>query len=151
MDSVPDDIPDELKEDWGKLLTGGDERKMRRHLELLHGAVDTASNLEADLRSAFEGKKPEDVDPATRTTARTTLVSSLQSHSLFVGAIQKIFSKLSADGQGVIRRVLGWIAERLVTLLTEFSAHLKLENWSVAAQFATFPPGASFTFTLTFQ
>lgn len=151
MGPVPDDIPSELKDDWGRLLVGGDGRKMRRHLASLHEALTLASGLEATLRDAFEGKKPEAVDPAARTTARATLVSSLQSHSLSMGAVQNSFANLSAVGQGAVRKVLGWIAERIVRLLTEFSAHLGLENWSAAVQVSSFPPGASFTFTLTFE
>lgn len=151
MVQVSNEIPTELKEDWGRLLAGADERKLRRHLPYLKGAVAMVSKLEAALRDAFEGSNPDAVDPAKRSAARTMVVSSLQSHALSFGAVMKEFAKLSDGGQEAIRKVLGWIAEHLVKLFTDFSAHLGLQSWSVAAEFSSVPPGASFTFTLTFQ
>ena len=151
MAQVPKAIPRELKEEWGKLLVGGDERRMRRHLPCLQRALAGVEELESAMRGAFAGTKPEAVDPASRSATRTILVPSLQSYSLSIGSVLKVFMKLSEDGQGAVREVLGWIAAHLVKLLTEFADHLALENWSVAAQLSSLPPGASFTFTLTFR
>ncbi|HKT21073.1 MAG TPA: hypothetical protein VJR06_00415 [Nitrososphaerales archaeon] len=151
MDPVPGDIPNELQDDWRRLLVGEDERKMRRRLSYLQGAVAMVAKLEASMKDAFIGKKADAVDPASRSASRTLLVSSLQSHSLSIGEVLKVFTKLSEDGQGAVRRVLGWIAEHLVKILTDFGELIGLENWSVAAQLSSFPPGASFTFTLTFK
>ena len=130
---------------------GSDERRLRRNLPYLQGAVATVSGLETSLMDAFEGTEPGAVDAAKRSATRTTVVTSLQSHALSIGAVLKVFTKLSAVGQDAVRKVLGWIADHLVRLLTSFADHLGLQNWSVAAEFSTLPPGASFTFTLTFK
>jgi len=150
MNAGSDDIPDELKDSWGKLFEGGDGKKLRRHLPALQQTISLVRGLEASLRTAFTGTEPEAVDPARRSDARTALVSSLQSHSLSIGAVLKVFSGLSADAQGAVRTVLDWIADRLVRILTTYAGHLGLQNWSIGAQIATFPPGATFSITLTF-
>ncbi len=143
-------MPDELKDAWNKFSQGGDARKLRRHLPDLQRSVSLVRGLEASLRAAFGDTKPEAVDAAARANIRTTLVSSLQSHSMSIGGVLKVFSRLSADAQGAIQKVLGWIAEHLVSMLTAFSAHLGLQSWSVSAEIATLPPEAAFTITLTF-
>jgi hypothetical protein len=148
--TAAEDIPTELNDAWSTLHRGGDARKLRMHLPALQKSVAVISGLESSLKQAFVGIKPEEVDPDKRAQVRTTLVSAVQSHSLSIGNMLKVFSHLSTDGQGAVQKVLGWIAEHLVRLLTAFAAHLGLQNWSVAAQLSTFPPGASFTFTLTF-
>lgn len=145
------EVPDELGDVWRKLSQGRDARKLRRHLPDLQRSVAMVRGLETSLKESFGDRGPEAVDPAARASFRTTLVSSLQSHSISVGQVLKVFSRLSTDAQGAVQRVLGWIAEHLVTMLTSFAAHLGLQNWSVAAQISSFPPGAAFTITLTFS
>jgi hypothetical protein len=150
MNALSDEVPEELKDAWGKLLEGGDERKLRKHLPALQRTVALVKGAEASFQAAFEGVEPDAVDPAKRSEARTALVSSLQSHSLSMGGVLGVFSHLSADAQGAVRSVLDWIASHIVKLLTAFASHLGLQNWSVSGQIATFPPGATFTITLTF-
>jgi hypothetical protein len=150
LSAVSGDIPDELRDAWGKLLAGGDARKIRKHLPDLQRSVLAIRGLETSLKDAFQGIEPEAVDPNKRSEVRTTLVSSLQSHSLVMGGVLRVFSRLSADAQGAMQKVLGWIAEHLVGMLTAFAGHLGIQNWSVAAQLASFPPGASFTISVTF-
>jgi hypothetical protein len=151
LSSPPDGIPDELEEAWRSLTSGSDGRKLRHHLESIRGTVALMRGMEERLQGDFGGIKPDAVDDSKRTANRSALVTSLQAHSLSFAAISREFSRLSADAQGAVQKVLGWIADRLVRLLTTFAEHLGLENWSVAAQLATFPPGATFTFTLTFN
>ena len=74
MDSASDEIPDELKEAWGKLVAGADARKFRRHLPALQRSVSLISGLDASLQQAFGGIKPEAVDQGERTEIRTALV-----------------------------------------------------------------------------
>lgn len=143
-------MPDELRDAWDRLSQGGDARKLRRHLPDLQRSVSLVKDLETSLKAAFGDRRPEAVDLAARTGVRTALVSSLQSHSISVGGVLKVFSRLSADAQGAVRKVLGWIAEHLVGMLTAFASHLGLQNWSVSAEVATMPPEAAFTITLTF-
>jgi hypothetical protein len=150
LTAAPEDIPDELKAAWSKLLDGGDAKKIRRHLSALQQSLALVKGLESSLKDAFEGNKPEAVDPAKRSEARTALVASLESHSLSIGGILKEFSHLSSEGQSAVRKILEWIAERLVSALTTFAAHLGLQSWSVAAEISSIPPSASFTITLTF-
>lgn len=150
MSAVPQDMPDELKDAWGRLLAGGDAKRLRNRLPALQQSVAQVKELESSLKDDFGGTAPEAVDPAKRAKARTTLVSSLQFHSLSVGDLLKEFHHLSADGQGAVKTVLEWIAGHLVSALTTFAAHLVLQNWSVAAEVSSAPPGASFTITLTF-
>jgi hypothetical protein len=150
MNPISDEVPDELRDAWGKLLEGGDERKLRRHLPALQRTLELVRGVEASFQAAFEGIRPEAVDPAKRSEARTALVTSLQSHSLSIGGVLGVFSRLSADGQGAVQSVLDWIANHLVKILTAFASHLGLQNWSISGQIATFPPGATFTITLTF-
>ena len=143
-------IPAELADAWNKLSQGGDARRLRKNLPDLERSVSLVSGLEASLKEAFGEAQPDAIDTATRANVRTTLVSSLQSHSISVGGVLKVFSRLSADAQGAVQKVLGWIAEHLVSMLTNFGAHLGVQNWSVAAGLVSFPPGATFTLTLTF-
>jgi len=144
-----DEVPDELKDAWNKLSQGGDARKLRRHLPDLQRSVSLVRGLEASMKAAFGDVRPEAVDPGARANVRTTLVSSLQSHTISFGGVLEVFSHLSADAQGAVQRVLGWITEHLVSMLNAFAGHLGLQNWSIAAEIA-FPPGANFTITLTF-
>lgn len=150
MSSVPQEIPDELKAAWGRLLAGGDARRLRNHLPAFRQSVAQVRELESSLKDAFGGTTAEAVNPIKRSKARTTIVASLQSHSLSVGGILKEFYHLSAEGQGAAKAVLEWIVGHLVNALTTFAAYLGLQNWSVAAEVSSTPPGASFTFTLTF-
>lgn len=150
MAAAPEDVPEELKDAWSKLLDGGDARKLRKHLPSLRQSLGLVKELESSLEDAFGGTKPEAVDSAKRARVRKALVASLESHSLSIGGILKEFSHLSSDGQGAVRKILEWIAGRLVGSLTTFAAHLGLQNWSVAAEVSSIPPGASFTITLTF-
>ncbi len=143
-------LPVELNDAWNMLSQGGDARKLRRHLPDLQRSVSLVGGLEKSLKDGFGSARPEAVDADKRASARTTLVSSLQSHSISIGGVLKVFSRLSADAQGAVQKILGWIAEHLVSMLTSFAAHLGIQNWSVAAQISSFPPGASFTITLTF-
>ena len=124
--------------------------RCQKAAEDLERSVSSVGGLEASLKEAFGETEPDAVDTATRASFRTTLVSSLQSHTISFGEVLKVFSRLSADARGAIQKVLGWVAERLVSMLTSFAAHLGLQNWSVAVQIAPLPPGANFTFTLTF-
>ena len=151
LNAAGEGVPDELRDAWNKLSQGVDARKLHRHLPDLQRSMSLVRELEASLKAAFGDKGPEAVDPATRATARTTLVSSLQSHSISIGGVLNVFSRLSADAQGAVQKVLGWIAERLVSILTTFAAHLRLQNWSVSAEIASMPPEAAFTITLTFD
>ena len=144
-------MPDELRDAWNKLSQGGDARKLRRHLPDLQRSMSLIKELEGSLKTAFGDTRPEAVDSASRANVRTALVSSLQSHSMSVGGVLKVFSHLSADARGAVQKVLGWIAERLVSILTTFAAHLRLQNWSVSAEIASMPPEAAFTITLTFD
>ncbi|MDG6901080.1 MAG: hypothetical protein JRM80_03885 [Nitrososphaerota archaeon] len=150
MSAAEADLPAELSDAWSKLKRGGDARKLRNHLPALRRSVGGVTELESSLKEAFGGIGPDAVSPDSRASVRTTLVSSLQSHSLSIVGVLNVFSRLSSDAQGAVQSVLGWIAEHLVGILTAFAAHLGLQNWSVAAQLSSFPPGASFTITLTF-
>ena len=151
MSAAGDEVPDELRDAWNKLSQGGDARKLRRHLPDLQRSMSLIKELEGSLKTAFGDTRPEAVDSASRANVRTALVSSLQSHSMSVGGVLKVFSHLSADARGAVQKVLGWIAERLVSILTTFAAHLRLQNWSVSAEIASMPPEAAFTITLTFD
>jgi hypothetical protein len=148
--AAPDDIPDELKDAWNKLLDGGDARRLRRHLPSLQLSLALVKELESSLKDAFGGIRPDAVDPAKRSEARIALVASLESHSLSIGGVLKEFSHLSSEGQSAVRKILDWIVKHLVSDLTAFAAHLVLQSWSVAVEISSTPPGASFTFTLTF-
>lgn len=150
MSGVSDDVPDELKDAWSKLLGGQDASKLRKHLPALRQAITLVKGLEGSLRTTFEGVAPNAVDAGSRSEARTALVSSLQSHSLSLGGVMDIFSRLSGEGQTAVRAILDWIANQLVKLLTAFAAHLGLQSWSVGAELETFPPGGVFSITLTF-
>lgn len=150
MSSVLNDIPEELKDAWGRLIDGGDGRKLHRHLPALRQSLAHVKKTESFLNNSFGGIEPGGVDPAKRSEARSILVASLQFHALSVGGVLKKFSSLSADGQVAVKKVLGWIAEHLAGALTAFAKHLGIQNWSVAAGMSTTPPGASFTITLTF-
>jgi hypothetical protein len=149
LSAAGDDVPDELKDAWNKLSQGGDARKLRRHLPDLQRSVSLVRGLEASMKAAFGDVRPEAVDPAARANVRTTLVSSLQSHTISFGGVLEVFSHLSADAQGAVQKVLGWITEHLISMLSTFASHLGLQNWSIAAEIG-FPPGANFTITLTF-
>ena len=143
-------MPVELSDAWDKLQQGGDARKLRRHIPALQGTVARVRELESSLKGDFAGTRPEAVSPDKRAEVRTALVSSLQSHSLSMGGVLKVFSRLSADAQGALQKVLEWIAEHIVGMLTAFANHLGVQNWSVAAGLASFPPSATFTITMTF-
>jgi hypothetical protein len=150
LSAAGDEVPDELKDAWNKLSQGGDARKLRSHLPDLQRSLSLVRGLEASMKAAFGDVRPEAVDPAARANVRTTLVSSLQSHTMSFGGVLKVFSHLSADAQGAVRKVLGWITEHLIGMLNTFAAHLGLQSWSIAAEI-DFPPGANFTITLTFN
>ena len=150
MDTDSEQVPDELKETWSRLLTGRDAGKLRKHLDSLRQSVTLVKGLESSLKEAFEGTSPQAVDPNKRAQARSAVTSSLQSHSISMEGVLKVFSRLSAEGRSAIQRILGWVAEHMVGLLTTFAEHLRLQSWSVAGTLATFPPGAAFSITLTF-
>ncbi len=150
MDAAPEDVPEELKDAWSKLQDGQDAKRLRKHLPFLQQSLGLVKGLESSFQDAFADAKPDVVDPATRAKVRTALVASVEAHSLSMGAILKEFSHLSSDGQGAVRKILEWIAERFVHSLTTFASHLALQSWSVSAGVSTVPPGASFTITITF-
>ncbi|HUK80571.1 MAG TPA: hypothetical protein VLU91_07920 [Nitrososphaerales archaeon] len=95
MNALSDEVPKELKDAWDKLLEGGDERKLRKHLPALQRTVALVKGVEDSFQAAFEGVEPDAVDPAKRSEARTALVSSLQSHSLSMGGARGLFPPFS--------------------------------------------------------
>ena len=149
--SAGGDVPAELKDAWIRFTTGKDARKLRRHLPALQESLTLIDGLGSSVNEAFGGTRPEAVSQAARSQARTSLVASLQSHSFVLGEMAKVFSSLSAEGKTGVQQVLGWIAERLVKILTAFAGHLGLQSWSVAGGLASLPPGTQFTITLTFS
>jgi len=51
-----------LKDAWNKLSQGGDAKKLRRHLPDLQRSVSLVGGLEASMKAAFGGARPEAVD-----------------------------------------------------------------------------------------
>ncbi len=88
--------------------------------------------------------------PDATLAARKALVSSLQLHSLTLSSLQSFFSSLSAEAQGLVQRVLDWIVQNIVEVLSKFSAQLNVYTWSVEVT-AGPPLGVSFSVIVTFK
>ena len=145
-----EELPNELGEAWNELSSGRDARRLRKHLPVLRRSILQTAKLEGSLRERFGARQAELVDPETRTEARAKLVSSVQLHALSIDSILKVFSALSADSQAAVQKILEWVLNHVVSVLTAFADQLALESWSVAVT-GSFPPAISFTITLTFH
>jgi hypothetical protein len=143
-------VPDELEEVWSELQKELRSKSLQRHVETLRQSIEVSRNLDNSMTSQFVSIAPESVGQTQKIVARKNLVSALQTHSLTIASLESVFSKLSTSAKGLVQKVLDWIVQNLVQVLTNFSQYLGVDSWSVEAT-GGFPSGVSLSITITFK
>lgn len=144
------EIPKEIQSLWNDLLNEVERGKFEKSLENLEISAKDSDQLRQSIQTTFQNTLPENVDPNARAQARKELISSIQTHALTLDSLADIITKISERGKQLLSQVLDWITGNLVDVLTNFGAHLKVDNWSIEAT-AGLPAGLSFSLTITFK
>ncbi len=150
MNNITQDSPDDLKDLWKDLSTELGTDGFQKHLDILKHSLQSSESFANKMKIQFSGVAPDKVDPNLRLAARKDLVSSLQVHSLTLNSVQSVFSSLSSAEKGLVQKVLDWILQNIVQVLSSYSEHLNVDSWSVEAT-GGLPLGVSFSVTITFK
>ena len=150
LSSIEQDLPVELKGVWGDLSAELGAKGFQKHLDSLEQSIQSTRQLASMLQTQFQGMAPESIDQNARIAARKALVSSLQAHSLTINSLESVFSSISAKAKGLVQKVLDWIVQNIVEVLSNFSGQLNLKEWSVEVT-GGLPLGVTFSVTVTFK